>query len=62
MIKGEQFLEVAGKLAARPTASEAEQRSAISRAYYGAFHLARAFLGVCKLRLRSEITTLSRIV
>lgn len=44
MITGERFLEVAGKLAARPTASEAEQRSAISRAYYGAFHLARTFL------------------
>ena len=44
MITGELFLEYAKKLAARGTSTEAEQRSAISRAYYGAYHVARAFL------------------
>jgi uncharacterized protein (UPF0332 family) len=44
MITGELFLEYAKKLAARGTTIEAEQRSAISRAYYGAYHVARALL------------------
>lgn len=44
MITGELFLEYAKKLAARGPATEAEQRTAISRAYYGAYHVARAFL------------------
>jgi hypothetical protein len=44
MIGGGDFIEFAGKLAARPQASEAEQRSAISRAYYGACHLAKTYI------------------
>jgi len=41
-MKGREFLAVATLLAARAT--EAEWRSAISRAYYAAFHSAREFL------------------
>jgi hypothetical protein len=39
MISGDQFLELAGRLAAT-AGGEAECRTAVSRAYYGAFHLA----------------------
>lgn len=44
MITGELFLEYAKKLAARRSSNEVEQRTAISRAYYGAYHVARKFL------------------
>lgn len=44
MITGRAIIEYAGKVAVRDAASEAGQRAAVSRAYYGAFHLARAFL------------------
>lgn len=45
---GRDFLAVANALATGPT--EAEWRSAISRAYYAAFHTAREFM--TRLRLR----------
>jgi uncharacterized protein (UPF0332 family) len=45
---GRDFLAVASALAAGPT--EAECRSAISRAYYAAFHTAREF--IIRLRFR----------
>jgi uncharacterized protein (UPF0332 family) len=38
------FIALAGKLAAAPAAEEASYRTAVSRAYYGAFHAARLFL------------------
>lgn len=43
---GADLILLAGKLAANPALgdSEARFRSAVSRAYYGAFHLARSFL------------------
>jgi uncharacterized protein (UPF0332 family) len=41
---GSDYIRLAGKLAASPSADEASYRTAISRAYYGAFHLARDFL------------------
>lgn len=41
---GNDFIEFAGKLAASKTCGPAGYRSATSRAYYGAFHLARSFL------------------
>jgi len=44
MMDGREFLAVAGKLAASPHADEATYRTAVSRAYYGAFHVAREFL------------------
>ena len=44
MIGGEDFIALAAKLAANPSADEATCRTAISRAYYGAFHLARGFV------------------
>ncbi|HVC95596.1 MAG TPA: HEPN domain-containing protein [Pirellulales bacterium] len=44
MITGEEFISLAGKLASRPDADEATNRAAVSRAYYGAFHLAKALL------------------
>lgn len=44
MIDGQAFIQLAGKLAATAAADEATGRSAVSRAYYGAFHLALAFL------------------
>lgn len=44
MMTGDAFIDFAAKLAARATTNEAEQRSAISRAYYGSYHLAKSFL------------------
>lgn len=41
---GKDFIALAGKLAAVPSADEATYRTAVSRAYYGAFHVARTFL------------------
>jgi hypothetical protein len=41
---GENFIRLAGQLVARPNADEAACRTAISRAYYGAYHLARGVL------------------
>jgi uncharacterized protein (UPF0332 family) len=41
---GNEFISLAGRLVAGATGDEAACRSAISRAYYGAFHVARAFL------------------
>jgi uncharacterized protein (UPF0332 family) len=41
---GKDFIALGGKLAAAPTAGEAAYRTAISRAYYGAFHVARSLL------------------
>lgn len=41
---GNDFITLAGKLAAAPAAGEATYRTAVSRAYYGAFHLAHTFL------------------
>jgi uncharacterized protein (UPF0332 family) len=41
---GNDFIALAGKLAASPAAAEATYRTAISRAYYGAFHIARSLL------------------
>jgi len=41
---GSDFIALAGKLAAGPAAGEATYRTAVSRAYYGAFHIARSFL------------------
>lgn len=41
---GHAFIALAGKLAAASSADEATCRTAISRSYYGAFHVARSFL------------------
>jgi uncharacterized protein (UPF0332 family) len=41
---GRNFIALAGRLAVAPAADEAMYRTAVSRAYYGAFHLARGFL------------------
>ena len=41
---GNGFIALAGKLAVAPAADEATYRTAVSRAYYGAFHVARSFL------------------
>lgn len=44
MITGDDYITLAARLAERRGAGEASYRSAVSRAYYGAFHLAGAFL------------------
>lgn len=44
MIAGEDFIRLAGKLCVVPDADEAGFRTAVSRAYYGAFHMAKTFL------------------
>jgi uncharacterized protein (UPF0332 family) len=41
---GHDFIALAGKLAVAPSADEATFRTAVSRAYYGAFHVGRSFL------------------
>jgi uncharacterized protein (UPF0332 family) len=46
---GRDFLVVANQLASGGT--EAERRSAVSRAYYGAFHVAREFMESLKFRV-----------
>ena len=38
------LIALAGRLAAPPSADEASCRTSVSRAYYAAFHVARAFL------------------
>ena len=40
-MKGEEFVTYAGNVAAKPNAGAAAYRSAISRAYYGAFNVAK---------------------
>ena len=44
---GNDFIQFAGKLAASNTSGGAGYRSAASRAYYGAYHLARQYLNDC---------------
>ncbi|HET6882025.1 MAG TPA: HEPN domain-containing protein [Pirellulales bacterium] len=44
MITGDDYISLAAQLAAKRSAGEASYRSAVSRAYYGAFHLASSFL------------------
>jgi uncharacterized protein (UPF0332 family) len=44
MITGDHFIALAGKLAAGSSPDAATCRTAVSRSYYGAFHLAKAFL------------------
>lgn len=46
---GSDFLNLAIRLSGGT--SEAEWRSAVSRAYYGAFHLAREFVARCRVSL-----------
>ena len=41
---GSIFIALSGRLVASKSASEASDRTAVSRAYYGSFHVARAFL------------------
>ena len=48
-MNGADFIEFAGKLAANPSASPAACRTAISRAYYGAFHSTLSFLQIVGL-------------
>ncbi len=48
-MRGTDFLHVAVRLSGGAT--EAEWRSAVSRAYYGAFHLARDFVESCGVTL-----------
>lgn len=48
-MNGREFLTVATLLAARAT--EADWRSAVSRAYYAAFHSAREFLTLLRFRV-----------
>ncbi|HUY36823.1 MAG TPA: HEPN domain-containing protein [Pirellulales bacterium] len=43
-MSGDDFIAVASRWAAHPAAGEASFRSAVSRAYYGAFHVARRLL------------------
>jgi uncharacterized protein (UPF0332 family) len=44
MMDGNDFIALAGKLAAMPSADEATYRTAVSRAYYGALHIGRSLL------------------
>lgn len=46
------FIALAIRLSS--SANEADLRSAVSRAYYGAFHLARSFLSDCGLRFSAK--------
>jgi uncharacterized protein (UPF0332 family) len=43
-MNGQEFIDVATRLAVATTATAGTYRSAVSRAYYGAYHLAREFL------------------
>jgi uncharacterized protein (UPF0332 family) len=54
MMDGGLFLTFAAKLAASGASGPAGYRSAVSRAYYGAFHLSREFLDRLGYRCRSD--------
>src|SRR3990172_11561003 len=41
---GDRFIDLAARLTMRPNQGEEHYRSAVSRAYYGAFHAVREFL------------------
>jgi hypothetical protein len=43
-MNGHEFLRLASRLAAMQSADEATLRTAVSRAYYGVFHLAKSYL------------------
>ena len=43
-MNAQEFLSLAGKLVASPSASEAACRTAVSRAYYACFHSAKDYL------------------
>jgi uncharacterized protein (UPF0332 family) len=51
---GDDFLELAAKLKEMAAPNEATHRTAISRAYYGAYHLARAFLAELGVRVGKD--------
>jgi len=55
---GNDLIHLAGHLIANTALGDAEarHRSAVSRAYYGAFHLASAFLADCGTRILSNHT------
>ena len=53
-MNGQDFIAFAARIAASGTNDPASCRSSISRSYYGAFHLAREFLGGLGYRCRSE--------
>jgi uncharacterized protein (UPF0332 family) len=57
-VTGDDLIQLASRLAANPGLGDAEARyrSAASRAYYGAFHLARAFLADLGARLLKNAT------
>lgn len=48
---GEDFISLAAKLSA--STGEAERRTSVSRAYYGAFHMALAMLESCQIQIAS---------
>ncbi len=51
---GEHFNALAGKMAAGAQVDEATYRTAISRAYCGAFHLVREYLQTLQIRLNRD--------
>ena len=60
MIRPTDFIDLAARLAARPQAKEAELRTAIGRAYYGAAHLARQTMEAVGLKLQVSLHELHR--
>ncbi len=62
MIVAEDFLRLAGKLAAVPSADEAQIRTAISRAYYAAFHAAKGCLTAIGVRIGHNHGELQRFL
>jgi hypothetical protein len=60
MITGEDFIHLAGKLVASQQPGEAACRTAISRAYYGAFHLVKQYLGSLDLKVTRNHGELQR--
>jgi uncharacterized protein (UPF0332 family) len=62
MITAQDLFRLAGRLAAAPAADEAQLRTAISRAYYSAFHLTKAYLGRLGLRVSHNHGELQRLL
>jgi len=52
-MNGGEFISFAGKLAMQTSHGPAGYRSAVSRAYYGAFHIARAYLNAFQFHCHS---------
>jgi uncharacterized protein (UPF0332 family) len=53
-MNGEDFITLAGRLVASSNADEATIRTAVSRSYYGAFHVVKRFFDAIEIRVSHD--------